>query len=974
MGCGCNNNNNKKLRLDDMKNMSLDEILKLYRDGYRLDDGITSTQPSGIKNIQPSGIRNVQPSGIIIQTMQNSTITIVNPPSGIPAGQSVTFTIRYDLNVSWYGEWTKFRICYNGAEIGSSWPTLLFGHSVGNINISATFPTGINGTISINAEATINELSWTCGDPDVIAFTTVNIPVITQGTNTISLLNLPNSVKPGWAVELQVSYNIIVSNLGEWVKFRICGNGYEIGFNNELLFGNATGTVTIPTIIPTDASGTISIRAEVTTSDLSFTCGDSGVIATDGPTNVTVETPNSISIVNTPQSVASGRTVDFTINYSLSVSTIGEWVRFRICSNGTQIGTNNELLFGNSTGVIIVTAVIPPSATGTISIQAEATINELSDTCGDPDVVAIYGPVNITVIQGNTISIINPPSQVSAGENVDFTIDYNLNVDSLGEWVKFRICDGTGVQISSKISLLFGNAVGNVTINTQIPPSSSNSISLKAEVTINELSSTCGDSDVIALMAPVDIPVVGSVNSLVITNMPTSVSAGQEIIFTLDYNLSSISLPEIVRFRTCIDGLEIGSNVETLYNAIGSTTITTVIPSNATNSISLKAEVTIDEFNSICGDIDVVAKTSEISIPIYGTVLPTASHYIEYDIGFLPTWFLDLVVENVQWISDTLGPYLPLGNDLQYISSEYVSGKFRIYVKYLPTLSSPIYMAGLGLPNDMLDLNVTYYYNSSTGKVETIAIPSTLPLAAGLIAGIIIFVLLARITKANPYGIIASAVVGIIGAALITFSIVELSTMLTTTGETPPVTPQQKIETIKNYYNEYLKVACEELYADCVTDPVQCDVGMMRAYIGCIGGEKYAQCMHARAAAGDTTETCENIKTQIMQIDACLASEPPTCTVDEAKAMLDTVIADVDAVVEEKLTQVTCPTDQTYDPDKKSCVPNEQCAIRNPFGGCILSQGAASGIIMIGAALVGAYVLMKASPSVRSSRRTFMPV
>ena len=998
MGCGCNNKN-KKLKLDNMRNMSLDDILKLYQDGYRLEDSITNPQPSNIRNMLPpdtknthrsgtrgiyrysarnilrSGrrnsyrpsIRNMQPSGNIY-SLQENNITIVNPPSAVPE-QSVTFTVNYDLNVDWYGEWVKFRICYNGSEIGASWPTLLFGHSTGSINISATFPSGITGTIPVTAEVTINEFSWTCRDADVIASTTINIPAVTQGTNTIILLNLPSSVKPGWTIDLQVSYNVVASSLGELVKFRICANGNEIGSNTELLYGNAIGTVTIGATIPADVSGTVSIKAEVTRNELSWNCGDAGVVAVDGPTTVTVGTVNTISLMNTPSSLASGRVVDFTINYSLSVdSIIGEWVRFRICANGNEIGNNIELLFGNATGVIVVPSSIPPGATGTMSIVAEITIDEFSSTCGDPYVIAADGPVGIPVTQGNAISITNLPSSVSSGQNVDLAISYDLSVDSLGELVKFRICDNTGTEISSKISLLYEHAIGNVTIGTQIPPSATGTISLKAEVTINELSGTCGDSDVIAFMNPANVPIIGSVNSLIITNMPTVAASGQEIVFNLDYNLPSISLPEIVRFRVCADGAEIGSNIETLVsNVSGNVTVTATIPPTAVNSVLLKAEVTIDELNSACGDPGVVTKTSDTSIPISGTALPVATHYIEYDLAFLPAWFLDLIVENIQYMSDTIGPYLPFPGDVEYVRSEYVStdAKFRIYVKYTGISSSSIYMPGLGLPNDLLDPNNTYYYNSSTGRVETVVIPTALSMTAGLIAGVLIFRLLANIVKVNPYGIAAAAVVSIIAATLISFAIVELFTGDTTNGEAVPLTPKQKIEEIKEFTNTYVQAACEQLYQDCVTVPPICDTDTMRAYIGCIAGEKFAQCMHAAAAAGDPVDSCENIRTQIMDIDTCLANG--LCTVQEAKNMLDGVIETVDTAVEQKLAQVTCPTDQTYNPDTRSCVPNAQCTIRNPFGGCILSQEAAGGIMMVGAALIGAYLVVKMSPRGKSS-------
>lgn len=897
MGCGCNKNNNKKLNIENMKNMSLDDILRLYKEGYRLDENIVSTQSSGIYNTQnlqssntltqpfkihPFKTHNMRSHGIYnmrrsekIFSMPSNNLTIVNPPSAVP-GQSVTFTIMYDLYLGSITqmEVIRFRICYAGQQIGHYSPWLpTWGHITGSVDVVATFPqTGMSNSANITAEVTIYDWSSACQDAGVFASTNIAIPVITQATNGITMLNPPSSVKPGWNTEFQLSYNLYFDPnthpLGEIVKFRICANGNEIGSNIQILYGNAIGTITVSTTMPTNISSTASIKAEVTTNELSWTCGDSGVIASDGPRTISVGQTNTISLINRPQSVISGQPVDFTINYGLNVSGFGEWVKFRICSNGVQLGANNELLFGNDTGVITVKSAIPLSAVGTIPIIAEVTTDELSDTCSDPDVMTTDGPFNINVIAG--------------------TIENTINI----------------------------------------------------------------------------------------TNMPTEAAPGQDIVFTLDYNLSSLQLPETVRFRICANGLEIGNTTETLYfNNIGNTVVTTRIPNNATTSILLKAEVTTDQSNPQCGDAGVIAITQAVSIPISGNIV--ATHYAEYDMSFLPTAFLDLIASNIVDISDTIGPYLPLPSDIGYVASEYIDGKFRLYVTYASSLSlsSQAQALRLDMQSNGRGQNGTYYYNTNNGninngRVETLQ--TSLEMFFGLVAGIIIFVLLARMTiKFGPYGILASAIVGVIGAVLTTFAIVEITSGSSTQGETPPITPEQKIETVQEYYDKYLTPACEELYQGCGDSPPTCDVNTMRAYIGCVGGAKYAQCQHAAATAGQPADSCESIKTAMMDVDTCL--DNGTCSPQDAMSRLNTLIAEANANIEQNLQTVTCPSGETYDLDTTSCVPVENCTIRNPFGGCIISQETASSVMMIGAILLGGFVLFKVAPKVMPIGTTERP-
>ena len=330
-----------------------------------------------------------------------SSISILNPPTSVVAGQVVNFQISCNWSVSSFGEWVKFRICSNNVEIGAI-TRLLFGTSSDIKSIDATIPASASGSISVKAELTIDEFSSTCGDLDVIA-TSSTVSIAISGTlNTMSIINAPTSVIAGQTVDIELSYNLTVSNLGEWVRFRICSGTAEIGHNITLLFGNSIGTISVSTVIPTSAMGTIVIKGEVATNELSSTCGDASVIShtSNRTISVTTQTSGTISIVSPPTNVRASQSVDFTVGYNLTVSSFGEWVRFRICSGGTQIGYSVDLLFGTTSGTVTINSLIPSGATGTVGVKAEVTTSELSGACGDSGLIASSSVVNMTVVTG----------------------------------------------------------------------------------------------------------------------------------------------------------------------------------------------------------------------------------------------------------------------------------------------------------------------------------------------------------------------------------------------------------------------------------------------------------------------------------------------------------------------------------------------------------------------------------------------
>lgn len=312
----------------------------------------------------------------------------------------------------------------------------------------------------------------------------------------------------------------------------------------------------------------------------------------------------------------------------------------------------------------------------------------------------------------------------------------------------------------------------------------------------------------------------------------------------------------------------------------------------------------------------------------------TAHHaYIEYDVSFLPSDFIDFIGSNITTISGMLGPRLPSFDNIIYERSEYASGKFRIYVTYMAPAS-----AG-------------YSMGYSTGY-ESLGFVS-LSVFAGLIAGIIIFILLSsRLTILGPWGLAASAVLAVVGAVSLGFTIYDITDGTTTTGTTPKVPPDQKQKIIGDYSNE-IRAKCLELNPGCNTG--NCTATNMTKYNVCIGAIDLAEYTSDENAKGTFDENKYNeIKNKVQNVDTCLTNG--TCTPTQAAQQ---VIERTTTVINnntETVTVLTCPSGWVYNKDKKGC--EEECFIPM-FGYCVLSRSAAKTLGIAGGLLLGGYVIYK---------------
>lgn len=314
----------------------------------------------------------------------------------------------------------------------------------------------------------------------------------------------------------------------------------------------------------------------------------------------------------------------------------------------------------------------------------------------------------------------------------------------------------------------------------------------------------------------------------------------------------------------------------------------------------------------------------------------TGTHYIEYDLSFLNTSFLDLVSSNLKAISDTLGTYLPLPDNIQYVSSDYSSGKFRIYVKYTQ------------VPGMILQ----------SGTMMTLALPAmSLSAFAGLVAGVFIFILVSRVTAIlGPWGIAAAALVGVAGAVVTAWVVYDIFAGTGTPGTVSKPTPADSMKIVKDYHDTYVAPFCAGQYPGCAATPPTCDAPTMRAYLACT--QQISLCQYAAATAGDALTTCDPRVDEYHNIDIGLASG--TLTPQEAKTRTDANNTTIQNYYTSTQDKVTCAEGEVYDPTTQKCVP--QCCIDLPVIGCITTKSTCNTLTIVGGiagAVIAGYIIYR---------------
>lgn len=358
------------------------------------------------------------------------SVTIENPPSVVVPGEQLRIRVSYDVTVAGFpGDVVRIRICDTTAgkpvrEIGSLSPWW-WGHTVGFTDINVTIPTDASISITLRAEVSHSAWEGRCGMDLIVDSLPIDIPVVQRPANSIVLLTQPITVVKGQDIDFKISYNLPIA-AWTFVTFKICSSIGVLGYNSWVLIGSESRDILVSSKIPDTAPSFFDIWAEVTQDEGATTiCNDPQTITKTDPIRVqtSTQTANTLSFVELPTSVIADQNVDIKMAYNITgLSAGGEFVRFRVCSGGSEIGNSIVILSGNASGTVTVNVKIPSGATTSISMIGEATKDEANTTCGDAQVVAR------TTVTG-TISVF-PPLPGSCTVTWDTNKWYNPQVEN----------------------------------------------------------------------------------------------------------------------------------------------------------------------------------------------------------------------------------------------------------------------------------------------------------------------------------------------------------------------------------------------------------------------------------------------------------------------------------------------------------------------------------------------------------------
>lgn len=169
---------------------------------------------------------------------------------------------------------------------------------------------------------------------------------------------------------------------------------------------------------------------------------------------------STITIVNPPATVTAGTNVDITFNYTKDAEHAQIWafIRFKDAGNLTEVSK----LLSNSSGTETLSLEIPSSSVpgGGYSYQAQLFKTSWGASLDSQN----YTGITVEAAD-NSIIMVNPPTSVKAGENVDITFNYVKNVARAHAFIRLK--DATG-NLTDVNEIVTSNS-GSLTLSLPIP-------------------------------------------------------------------------------------------------------------------------------------------------------------------------------------------------------------------------------------------------------------------------------------------------------------------------------------------------------------------------------------------------------------------------------------------------------------------------------------------------------------------------
>jgi uncharacterized repeat protein (TIGR01451 family) len=550
---------------------------------------------------------------------QAATVTVNDP---LPTGMTFVST----PSAGWVCGGTTTVTCTGGPLANSATVTLdlvvaVAANVTGTVTNSATVFSSTPDPDTTNNTGTDGPTTLTTSAD--LSTTKSHVGAITAGTNTTYTIvvknNGPSDAADATIVDaLPTGFTFVATSSAGWS----CGGTTSISCARGVLASGASSTLAILVSVATDATGTVTNTATVssTTPDPDITNNK----ATDGPTTITTSADLSATKSHAGALVA-GTNATFTVsvkNNGVSdaadakvVDTLPGGVTFISspstgwsCGGTTVVTCTHGALASGATSSVDLLVAIAPGATGTLTNQAT-----VSSTTPDPDLTnnkAVDGPAPVGTSADLAVTKSHTGTLV-AGTTATFTIAVKNNgpsaaadatvIDALPAGVMFVstasagwTCSGT-FSVSCSYGLIASGATATLDVVVALAANVTGSISNTASVTSTtgdptpgNNSATDGPSTIttssdLAVTKSHTGPVVAGTNvtySISVKNNGPSDSADAKVIDTLPTGLTFVSSPS--PGWSCTGSTTVACTHGTIAN--GATSVVDLVVAVATNA------------------------------------------------------------------------------------------------------------------------------------------------------------------------------------------------------------------------------------------------------------------------------------------------------------------------------------------------------------------------------------------------------
>ncbi len=403
-------------------------------------------------------------------------------------------------------------------------------------------------------------------------FDTSNHP--SCGVNDIALINPPTSVLASELVNVTVSYNNSES-LDAYVLVRFKSpSGANLG-QDFLQVPPGQGTRTLQVPAPADADSGYSYQAQL------LLTGTWAGLAEDNILNVTVNgtTNNSITLLSPPITVSANDQINVSVNYN-NTESIDAYVLVRFMSpSGANLGQDfAQVAPGQGTQTLLVPT---PTTAGTdYSYQAQLLLTGTWAGLAEE----IISNVTVESSESNSITLLNPPTTVTANELIDVSVNYSNN-ESVDAYVLVRFKSPSGDNLEQDF-VQVSPGQGTEILQIQAPASAGSGYSYHAQLLLTGTWAGLAEDNLSNITVG-----AASNNFITLENAPTSVSANDLVDVTVNYNnIGSVDAYVLARFKSP-SGDNLGQDFIQVSPGQGTETLQVPTPATAGGGYSYHAQL-----------------------------------------------------------------------------------------------------------------------------------------------------------------------------------------------------------------------------------------------------------------------------------------------------------------------------------------------------------------------------------------------